>query len=176
MKRFYTFFVGILLFLTLNTIFAANFTLPDKAANYVNDYAGVLSNRQAESLDRRLQQFDQNTSNQIVVAIIPSLNDQPLEETANKLYRQWAIGTKKHNNGVLLLVSIKDHKIRIEVGYGLEGALTDALSGQIIRNEIAPNFKDGDYDAGIVRGTQAIIQATKGEYKADPSNNDDVAE
>ncbi len=134
---------------------------------YANDYTNTLSGRQMSALNQRLKTFDDTTSNQIVMLMIPTLDGYPLEEYANETAIQNKIGTKKNDNGILLLVVKNDRKVRIEVGYGLEGALPDALASSIIRNVMIPYFKSGDYYGGISAGISAIILATKGEYKAD---------
>jgi uncharacterized protein len=97
---------------------------------------------------------------------VPSLNGEEIDDFSLNVARNWKLGQKQDKNGVLLIVAINDHKMRIEVGFGLEGALTDALSGEIIRNEIAPHFKAGDYFGGLMAGVTAIDKATHGEYKA----------
>src|SRR6478735_875718 len=107
------------------------------------DKAGLLSVDQQGSLEQKLVAFDDSTSNQIAVVIINDLNDIPIEDYAVKLFREWGIGGAKHNNGVLLLISKNDRKFRIEVGYGLEGAITDLQSGDILENDLTPNFKNG---------------------------------
>ncbi len=112
-----------------------------------------------------LRQHEKETSNQIVVAIFPSLEQESLEDYVNRLFEKWGIGQKVNNNGVLLAIFLKERKVRIEVGYGLEGRLTDALSARIIRNEIAPDFRAGRYGAGIQKGVLAIQKAIAGEYK-----------
>ena len=122
-------------------------------------------------LDYRLKTLDDSTTNQLVFLMIPTLNDYPLDEYANETASKNKIGTKKNDNGVLLVVVKNDKKVRIEVGYGLEGALTDALSSSIIRNVMIPYFKEGDYYDGITAGIDDIILATKGEYKADKHAN-----
>ena len=113
---------------------------------------------------QKLIDFEKKTSNQIVVYIIPSLNGEPLEMVSVKIAEANKIGKKDKNNGVLLLISMEDKKIRIEVGYGLEGVLTDAISSSIIRNEITPSFKQNKFSEGINKGIDAIILATKNEY------------
>lgn len=132
----------------------------------VNDAAGVLSAEQVARLEAKLVAYDDSTSSQVVVVLIQSLKDYPIEEYATKLYRDWGIGNKKTNNGVLLLAAIADHKIRIEVGYGLEGAIPDITANQIIRNDIGPSFRAGEYFEGLDKATNSIIQAATGEYKA----------
>lgn len=131
----------------------------------VNDFAHVLSAADKQQLETKLVQFDNETSNQIAVVIINSLNDYPLEDVSLKYLRDWGIGNK-NNNGALLLVAVQEHKVRIETGYGLEGALPDVTCKSIIDNDIVPQFKQGNYAGGISAGTDNIIKATKGEYTA----------
>ncbi len=138
---------------------------------YANDFTGTLNQEQLSVLNERLKTFDDSTSNQIVLLIIPTLNDYPLEEYANETAIKNKIGTKKNDNGILLLVVKNDRKVRIEVGYGLEGALPDALASSIIRNVMIPYFRNDDYYGGITEGINAIILATKGEYKPDKKHS-----
>ncbi|RMD48021.1 MAG: TPM domain-containing protein, partial [Ignavibacteria bacterium] len=132
--------------------------------NYANDFTGTLTSAQLSRLNKALYNFDRETSTQIVFVIVNTLEGYPIEYFANELAEKNKIGRKGKDNGVLLVVAKNDRKMRIEVGYGLEGALPDALASSIIRNEIAPYFKTGDYYNGIVSGLNAIISATKGEY------------
>jgi uncharacterized protein len=136
---------------------------------YVNDYAGMLSAGTARSLERTLAEFDRSDSTQIAVLTIPSLEGEVLEEFSIKVVDQWGVGQRGRDNGVLLLVAKQERKVRIEVGYGLEGVLTDLLSGRIVDLVITPAFKAGRYDEGFVAGTAAIIQATRGEYQGAPA-------
>ncbi len=131
----------------------------------VNDYAHVLSPSQQTQLSDFLQHQEDQTSNQIVVLTIPSLNGDDIEDYSLRAARAWRLGQKVNKNGVLLIAAINDHKMRIEVGFGLEGALTDAVSSEIIRNEIAPAFRSGDYFGGLWAGVHAIDKAIHGEYK-----------
>ncbi|MBN2356760.1 YgcG family protein [candidate division KSB1 bacterium] len=133
----------------------------------VNDYANVLSEEAKQQLTIKLEQHEQATSNQIVVLTLSSLGDENLEDFAVTVFDTWKLGEKGKDNGVLLLISIQDRKMRIEVGYGLEGTLPDGLAGSIIRSEIVPQFRRGDYDAGINAGVDAIIAAIEGEYTAE---------
>ena len=132
----------------------------------VNDFSGTLSSSQQAELENKLVAFDNETSNQIAVVLINTTGDYDISDVALKYLRDWGIGNKKNNNGAVLLVAIQDRKVWISTGYGLEGALPDITAGQIIRNNITPQFKKGDYYQGISDGIDAIIQATKGEYKA----------
>ena len=140
---------------------------PVTLRNYVVDETGTLTNAQINSLTAKLRQVEEQTSNQIVVYVIPSLDGESLEDLSIRLAEKNKIGKKDRNNGVLLLIVKNDRKLRIEVGYGLEGALTDAASSSIIRNEITPKFKQGNYYDGINAGVDAIIAVTKGEYAGD---------
>jgi len=138
--------------------------IPDHGGIWVHDEANVLSSQAKTTLESILDAERDSTSNQIAILIIPALNGASLEDFSLRVAEKWQIGKKDRDNGVLLFISIDDRKMRIETGYGLEGALTDALSSRIIRNEIAPHFRTGDYDGGVQAGITAIIQAIKGEY------------
>ncbi|MCK9425364.1 MAG: TPM domain-containing protein [Ignavibacteriaceae bacterium] len=131
------------------------------------DLTNTLSADDILRLNRILSAFEDSTSNQLVFLMISTLGDYPIEEYANQVAQKNKIGTKKNDNGILFLVVKDDHKIRIEVGYGLEGALPDATSNSIIRNEILPLFKEDNYSAGVLAGVGAIVKATVGEYKND---------
>jgi uncharacterized protein len=133
----------------------------------VNDFTNTLGFQEWQEIDRLLKSYEDTTSTQIVVLMINSLDGESIEEYANKTFALNKIGQAKKDNGVLLVIAKQDHKVRIEVGYGLEGALTDAISSQIIDQEIKPHFKAENYFGGIVTGIDAIIRTTKGEYQAD---------
>lgn len=122
----------------------------------VMDTADIMSESRRKELEEYLLQIDQNSTAQIVVYTVPSLGGVPLEEYAIQAARYWQLGESEDNKGVLLLVAYKERKIRIEVGYGAEGDLTDAKCGMIIRNVIAPEFQKGNYSGGIVQGAKAI--------------------
>jgi uncharacterized protein len=132
----------------------------------VNDYAGMLSSYTERQLDGTLHRLEQTDSTQIVVLTIPSLEGDNLEAFSIRVAEQWKIGQKGFDNGAILLIAKKERKIRIEVGYGLEGRLTDLVSGQIIRHVMVPEFRAGNIDGGISDGVQAMIKVVKGEYTA----------
>ncbi len=136
--------------------------------NYVNDFTGTLTPEQKSYLEQALKEFDDSTSTQIVVLMINSLDGYPIEMYANETAEKNKIGTKEHDNGILFLIAKDDRKMRIEVGYGLEGALPDALASSILRNEVAPYFRKNQYYKGIVAGLSSIIRAVKGEYTGKP--------
>jgi uncharacterized protein len=135
---------------------------------HVNDYAALLSPATVQELEQRLSDFERSDSTQIVVLIIPTLSGENLEEFSIKVAENWKIGQKGVDNGVVLLIVKEERKVRIEVGRGLEGMLTDLVSGRIIRNEIAPSFKRGDFDGGVAAGAAALMAVAKGEFKAAP--------
>lgn len=156
-----------ILFLSLLPFSRADEALPPPPSHYFNDSAGIVSPQVAFQLDQKLAQFDRATSNQIVVAIYPqSWSKSSPEDIAQKLYTAWHPGTKKNSNGVLVLIFQKEHQIRIQTGYGLEGALPDALCKRIVADVIAPAFQQGNYSQGLTAGLSAIMQATAGEYQA----------
>ncbi|MFT4154855.1 TPM domain-containing protein [Parafilimonas sp.] len=162
MKRFL--YILIFGFITINLCAQDVLKAPSPPRLVVDD-ANLLSPEQAQILEQKLVAFNDTTSNQIAVVTINSLNDVPVEDYAVKLFREWGIGGSKHNNGILLFISKEDRKIRIEVGYGLEGAITDVQSGDIIENDITPNFRNGDYYRGIDEAVNSLEKAAAGEYK-----------
>ena len=132
-------------------------------AGRVVDTAGMLSPAAEAELDAALAAFEAKSSDQLVVVTIPGLDGAVLEDYANGLFRHWQLGQARQNNGVLLLIAQADRKVRIEVGYGLEGTLTDALSRLIIETVIVPNFRKGDFEAGIVQGASQIAGVLSGD-------------
>lgn len=141
---------------------AAELTFPSLTGRIV-DGAGVIPEDMRAKIDAKLAAHESKTSDQVVIATVRSLQGTTVEDYANRLYRQWALGQKDKNNGVLLLVAPGERKVRIEVGYGLEGALTDALSKVIITTAIAPRFKAGDFGGGLDAGVDAILNILTGD-------------
>lgn len=152
-------------FFCFNTLVAQNLLPKPSTPQLVTDNAGILSPEQKAALEQKLVAFDDSTSNQIAVVIIPTLDGYPIEDYATKLFRDWGIGNKKTNNGILLLIAAQDKKIRIEVGYGLEGAIPDITAINIIDNDLKPAFRSGNYYEGIDQATNDILKAAAGEYK-----------
>jgi uncharacterized protein len=146
--------------------FAQNIPPKPNPPRLVNDLANVIPPDEEASLERKLVAYDDSTSNQIVVVTIRTLDEYPIEEYALKIFRDWGIGNKTTNNGVLILAVIDDRQIRIEVGYGLEGAIPDITANQIIRNDIAPAFRNENYAEGFEKASESIIEAAAGEYQA----------
>src|SRR3954469_18722603 len=129
----------------------------------VVDAAAVLKPEERDALEQKLKAHEDKTSDQVVVATAPSLDGLSVEDYANRLFRHWRLGQKAKNNGVLLLVAPKERKARIEVGYGLEGALTDALIKVIIATSMAPKFKQNDFPGGLQAGVDAILSVLTGD-------------
>ncbi|MFN0157798.1 MAG: TPM domain-containing protein [Bacteroidota bacterium] len=144
-----------------------------KVSRWVTDATGTLTAGEIRTLEEKLSAFDRSTSTQIVVVIVGTTGDDVIEDAAMKIAEQNGVGTKGKDNGVVLLVAKDDRQMRIEVGYGLEGVLPDALAGTIIRNEITPYFRTGNYYGGISAGVEAIIKATRNEYTADARKKKD---
>ena len=135
----------------------------------VNDFAHVLTADQVAALEHKLVAYNDSTSSDIVIVTVPDIGDATIEDYALKILRTWGVGDKKNNNGIVVLADIKDHKITISVGYGLEGAIPDVTAKAIIDNEIVPNFKQGgvdNYYRGFDQAADALIKAAAGEYKA----------
>ncbi|SIS90285.1 uncharacterized protein SAMN05421686_10617 [Thalassolituus maritimus] len=156
----------VLLMLCAQTFAAIEF--PSLTGRVV-DNASMLPVSSERSIEKILKAHEEATSNQVVVVTIDSLKGYSIEEYGYQLGRHWGIGQKDKNNGVLLIVAKNDRKVRIEVGYGLEGNLTDAIAGHIIRTKITPDFKRGRFTAGISKGVDSILLAIDGAYKADKS-------
>ncbi|HET9502608.1 MAG TPA: TPM domain-containing protein [Hymenobacter sp.] len=136
----------------------------------VNDFAHVMQPQEVDALERKLVAYDDSTSSQIAIVTVPSLGGSDIFDYAQKLYQAWGIGRKGKDNGLLILVAVQEHKVRTHTGYGLEGAIPDALTKRIGDNTFAPAFKKGQYYAGLDRGTDQLIALAKGEYKADPAD------
>jgi uncharacterized protein len=137
--------------------------------DFVTDEAGILPPEAEARLNARLKQFDDATSNQVLVAVFRALPPgAALEDFTVRTAQSWRAGRGKLDNGVVLFVFVEDRKVRLEVGYGLEGALPDVTAHRIIEEQLTPRFGAGDYAGGLEAGVNAIIAATKGEYTAEP--------
>jgi uncharacterized protein len=152
--------------LTLSTISRAFALEVPPLTSRIVDLAAVLPPQTIANLTASLKAHEETTGNQVAVLILPSLEGAPLESYAHQVITTWKLGQKGADNGALLLVAVKDRKVRIEVGYGLEGTLTDIRSAQIIRNEIVPRFQAGDFPGGVTAGADAILKTIEGSYQA----------
>lgn len=144
-----------------------------KLERYATDFTNTISSGEIDYLNRDLKTFEDTTSNQLVFLMMSSINNYSLEMFTYEVATENRIGTAENNNGVILFVAKDDRKMRIETGYGLEGALPDALASSIIRNEIAPHFRRDNYFNGVQAGLNAIKLATMGEYKNDKQDDED---
>lgn len=156
MHRFFAVIAALLVTLAAISPAVAAPTYPALTGRVVDD-AHILQPAEIAALTAKLANFETQSQRQIVVATVPSLGGNEIEEYANGLFRAWGIGNKQRNDGLLLVIAPTEHKVRIEVGYGLEGIMTDALSSIIIRHDLAPRFKAGDYAGGINAATDDLI-------------------
>jgi uncharacterized protein len=139
--------------------------VPEHGGHWVHDYAGILTPQTIGQLEAMLKAERDSTSNQIAVLLMKNLEGGDIDEFANRVFNTWKLGDEKKDNGVLFLIAMDEKQMRIEVGAGLEGVLTDIQSSQINRNEVAPYFRQGQYEEGVVHGVFSVIQTIKGEYK-----------
>jgi Beta-propeller domains of methanol dehydrogenase type len=146
---------------------------------YVNDFANVLSDETEQHIFETSKKLDEETSAQIVVVTVPSLDGRDIESYATELFREWKIGDKEKNSGLLFLVSVEDRRLRIEVGYGLEGILPDGKVGRIRDEHISPSLKNDKWDEGIVNGYDALfteVSENREEIGKKPTNNVEAVE
>jgi uncharacterized protein len=157
-------YVGVVFFIAV--LFASIITLAVDVpylTGRVTDNAQILSDETRQSITERLKAHEDKTTNQIAVLTIPTLNGEGIEEYAVAVFNEWKLGQKGKDNGILFVVSPNDRRMRIEVGYGLEGTMPDGVAGSIIRNVITPHFKNNDYNKGIDEGVNAIIRVLEGD-------------
>ncbi|MFN0149709.1 MAG: TPM domain-containing protein [bacterium] len=146
--------------------------IPPRPQARLSDFAGLIDPTARASLEADLTRFEGATSSQIAVAIFPSLEGESLEDFVNRVFETWKLGQAERDNGVLLAIFIGDRLARIEVGYGLEGALTDAVSSRILRERLTPAFREGRYAEGIASAVAAIEAATRGEFTAEAPSSE----
>lgn len=133
-----------------------------KSQGYVNDFASLLSSQGRASLETRLSQLEKDTSAEVAVVTIKSLEGYTIEDYAVRLFENWGIGKKSKDNGVLFLIASEEREVRIEVGYGLEAVITDSRAGRILDKAVVPRFKEGNYEAGIFAGVADIEAYVRG--------------
>jgi len=142
----------------------------------VTDNAGILSETTHQSLTQILKEHEDRTSNQIAILTVPTINGESIEEYAVEVFEAWKLGQKDKDNGILIVVVPNDRRMRIEVGYGLEATLTDAMAGRIIQFAMTPKFKNGDYDGGITDGVRAVIDVLEGDELPELQNKTEETE
>ena len=140
---------------------------PAASNTLVTDYTNTLSGSQKQQLENKLLAFEDSTSIQIAVVVMNTTGDYDIADYGDRLAQKWGVGNKKFDTGILFLVALGDRAVTIRTGYGLEGAVPDAIAYRIIENEVKPAFREGNYFKGIDDGTSALISYSKGEYKAD---------
>ena len=172
-QKFRFILLGIFTFMTITAVSSRALAVVDlpQPTGYVNDFAGMLSQQTKGELEDKLKSYEQKSGNEIIVVTIPNLQGTTIEDFAVRLFEKWKIGKKGKDNGVLLLITKKEHKMKIQVGYSLEPSLTAVESYGIVRNVIAPEFKMRDFDAGVVSGVDAIIKAIAEKDIAAANNN-----
>jgi uncharacterized protein len=157
--------IALALTLFATSVHAAE-VIPPKPDRYFNDFAGVVSKEAAYRFNEQLAQFERETSDQVVVAVFPKMqSDSDVADYTQRVAQAWGIGQRQQRNGVVLFVFIQDHKMFIQVGYGLEGALPDATAFDITERHIKPLFRSGNYETGLATGIDLICKAIRGEYK-----------
>lgn len=160
-------------FFSLTTVFAQNIPPVPNPPRLVNDFAGMLSAGEIQSLEQKLVKFDDTTSNQIAVVVVRTVEPYDMNSYATKLGREWGVGHEGKNNGIVLLWATDDRKVYIATGYGLEGALPDAYAKRVVDRIIIPYFRQSNFYEGLDKGTDAIMKYTTGEFEAEP---DEVGE
>lgn len=154
----------LLLLLLFPLLSSAQVQIPELWGTRIHDEAKMLTPAFIHEMEQQLASHEDSTSNQIAILIIPTLNDHPIEDYTLQVSEKWKLGQEEKDNGVLLFIALNDRKVRIEVGEGLEGVLPDAVANQIIRNEMAPYFRQDNYEGGIRAAVTAMIDAIGGEY------------
>ncbi len=159
-----TFFSTLLLALFLIPSIVSGQNLPAEPVGHVNDFADMLSSSEKQQLEQKLRNYRDTTTTVVAIATLESLDGISIEETATTLFNEWKMWEDNKDNGVLILIAKQEQQMRIEVGYGLEGAIPDVMAGRIVREIMSPSFKKGDFYGGLDRATSAIIQLASGEF------------
>jgi uncharacterized protein len=160
------------LMLCISTAFSQD--IPQKSNKLVNDYTNTLSAADVQKLERKLVAYNDSTTTQIAIVIVETTGQSDINQYGVDLIRYWGIGTKEKNNGIAIIIAIKDRKMAIQTGYGAEGGLPDIITQQIIQNDMKPRFKAKDYYGGLDAATTNIMKSMKGEYKADASDGSPI--
>jgi uncharacterized protein len=156
-----------ILALLICIVASAQVPVPELWGVRVHDESNILSDAVEHELEAKLKMHEDSTSNQIAILIIPTLGGYPVEQYTLEVVEKWKLGTAKNDNGVLLFIAVDDRKVRIEVGQGLEGVLTDVTTSRIIRNDLAPLFRQSRYEEGVQAAVDGILRAIAGEYKSE---------
>lgn len=164
-------FLSLILFLCISlTGFSQDF-LPDQPVGMVNDFADMLSSSEEQRLETKLRNYRDTTTTVIAIVTLESLQGYSEEEIATTLFNNWRMWEGERDNGVLILVSEEDRRMQIEVGYGLEGAIPDAMANRVYADILVPNFRQGDFYGGLDRATDVLMQLAAGEYEGSPEQS-----
>lgn len=156
------------LFLALSTAGFAQDFFPSQPAGMVNDFADMLTSSEEQRLETKLRNYRDTTTNAFVIATLESLQNYPIEDVAREMHNSWNIQYQERGNGVLILISEQDRSMRIEVGYGLEGAIPDIMANRIINDVLTPSFRAGDFYGGLDQATNILIDLAAGEFEGFP--------
>lgn len=165
------FFAGLFLLLLTTALPALAQDFPEQPSGHVNDYAGVLERIDEQRLEQKLRAYRDSTSNVIAIAILESLQGYPREEVATTIFNNWKMWEADRYNGVLILVAPNEREMQIEVGYGLEGSVTDLMANRIVDQILRPNFRNNDFYGGLDEASTAIMRLAAGEYDALPGSD-----
>ena len=169
MRRLLAVLAGVWVMALATPGWAAETPIPPAPTTWVTDTASLLSPATRDALERRLSAYNAATGHQVIVWIGTTTGDAPLEDWTIRAFTKWKVGRKKLDDGLALFMFTQDRKVRIEVGYGLEGVVTDAIASQIIRNEIVPRMRAGDADGAVTAGVNALLSTIGGEQGASPT-------
>ena len=168
MRGFLVALAGVFVIALASPSWAAETPIPPPPTTWVTDTAGLLSQATRDALEQRLAAYNHATGHQLIVWIGSTTGDAPLEDWTIRAFTKWKVGRKKLDDGLALFMFTQDRKVRIEVGYGLEGVVTDAIASEIIRNEIVPRMRSGDADGAVTAGVSALLATIGGEQGASP--------
>ncbi|WP_142453210.1 TPM domain-containing protein [Gracilimonas mengyeensis] len=164
-------FLSLIFFLCISVAGFSQDFLPEKPVGMVNDFADMLSSSEEQRLESKLRGYRDTTTNVIAIATLESLEGYSEEEIATTLFSKWRMWEGERDNGVLILVSEQDRRMQIEVGYGLEGAIPDAMANRVYADILVPNFRQGDFYGGLDQATDVLMQLAAGEYEGMPSES-----
>jgi uncharacterized protein len=167
MKKLYVLSICLLILVPLSLLAQDKLPVPDAPGSWVNDYAGIFSSGEASQLERKLNEFEYRTSTQIFVITLDDNEGYPADMLAPLIGERWGVGQQGKDNGLLILVDMQERDVYISTGYGLEEYVPDITAGRIVDNEILPNFKNGDYYAGIDAATEVLISLLDGKFTAE---------
>lgn len=169
-------FLALILFLSFSISGFSQDFYPSQPTGMVNDFADMLTSQEEQRLETKLRSYRDTTTNSFVVATLESLQNYPIEDVAREMHNEWNIQYEDRGNGVLILISEQDRSMRIEVGYGLEGAIPDIMANRVINDVLTPSFRAGDFYGGLDQATNILIDLAAGEFKGFPEQQSSSGE